>query len=206
MSMSDKRSFSVEPWCVTEEKLDLDALARTESVFALSNGHIGLRGNLDEGDPTGCRAPISTRCTSAADPLRRVAAIESGQTIINVTNGKVMRLLVDDEPFDVRYGTLDAHRRSLDLRAGTLDRQVEWRSPAGDGVRVHTTRLVSLTQRAVAALCYEVEPIDRRCGWCCSPSWSPTRSCRRGAPIPAPRRCSNGPSTARSTARRAPRR
>ena len=53
MSMSDKRSFSVEPWCVTEEKLDLDALARTESVFALSNGHIGLRGNLDEGDPHG---------------------------------------------------------------------------------------------------------------------------------------------------------
>ena len=110
-----------------------------------------------------------------------------------------MRLLVDDEPFDVRYGTLDAHRRSLDLRAGTLDRQVEWRSPAGDGVRVHTTRLVSLTQRAVAALCYEVEPIDSRCGWCCSPSWSPTRSCRRGRRS-APRRCSNGPSTARSTA------
>jgi alpha,alpha-trehalose phosphorylase len=161
--MSDKRSFSVDPWCVTEEKLDLDALARTESVFALSNGHIGLRGNLDEGDPHG----VPGTYLNSVYELRPIpygesgyGYPESGQTIINVTNGKVMRLLVDDEPFDVRYGTLDAHRRCLDLRAGTLDRQVAWRSPAGDSVRVHTTRLVSLTQRAVAALCYEVESID----------------------------------------------
>ena len=28
-------------------------LGQTESVFALSNGHIGLRGNLDEGEPHG---------------------------------------------------------------------------------------------------------------------------------------------------------
>ena len=31
---------------------------------------------------------------------------EAGQTVINVTNGKLIRLLVDDEPFDVRYGEL----------------------------------------------------------------------------------------------------
>src|SRR5690606_35266048 len=85
---------------------------------------------------------------------------ESGQTIINVPNGKIFRLLVDDEPFDVRYGTLRSHRRTLDLRAGTLDRQVEWVSPAADAVRVRSTRLVSLTQRAVAAICYEVEAVD----------------------------------------------
>ena len=43
----------VEPWAVRETELDLDVLAQTESVFALSNGHIGLRGNLDEGEPHG---------------------------------------------------------------------------------------------------------------------------------------------------------
>ena len=40
--------------------------------------------------------------------------------MINVTNGKLLRLLVDDEPFDVRYGELRSHERVLDLRAGTL--------------------------------------------------------------------------------------
>ena len=50
---------------------------------------------------------------------------EAGQTVINVTNGKLIRLLVDDEPFDVRYGALRVHERILDLRAGTLERRVE---------------------------------------------------------------------------------
>jgi len=45
--------FAVEPWSVTERELHLDLLGQTESLFALSNGHIGLRGNLDEGEPTG---------------------------------------------------------------------------------------------------------------------------------------------------------
>ncbi|MGH9111959.1 MAG: glycoside hydrolase family 65 protein, partial [Acidimicrobiales bacterium] len=82
---------------------------------------------------------------------------QSGQTVINVTNGKLIRLLVGDEPFDIRYGTLDSHERSLDLRAGTLTRQVQWTSPAHHTVRISSVRLVSLTQRAVAAISYEVE-------------------------------------------------
>ena len=77
-----------------------------------------------------------------------------------MTNGKVIRLLVDDEPLDVRYGHLEQHDRTLDLRAGTLSRNVEWRSPAGDSIRVRSTRLVSLTQRAVAAIEYEVQAVD----------------------------------------------
>ena len=43
--------LSVEPWAVAEPSLRLDLLAQTETIFALSNGHIGLRGNLDEGEP-----------------------------------------------------------------------------------------------------------------------------------------------------------
>jgi len=156
-------AYVVEPWAVTERELDMDALARSESVFALSNGHIGLRGNLDEGDPHGLPGTYLNSVYELR-PLPYAEAgygyPESGQTVINVTNGKLIRLLVDDEPFDVRYGTLTSHERRLDLRAGTLDRHVEWTSPAGDAVRIRSTRLVSLTQRAVAAICYEVEPID----------------------------------------------
>ena len=51
--MITEPTFPVEPWHVRETTLDLDLLAQSESVFALSNGHIGLRGNLDEGEPYG---------------------------------------------------------------------------------------------------------------------------------------------------------
>ncbi len=46
-------AFVVEPWRIRETALDLDVLAQSESIFALSNGHLGLRGNLDEGEPFG---------------------------------------------------------------------------------------------------------------------------------------------------------
>jgi alpha,alpha-trehalose phosphorylase len=79
---------------------------------------------------------------------------------VNVTNGKIVRLLVDDEPFDIRYGEVRRHERLLDLREGLLRRTVEWASPAGAAIRLRTTRLVSFAQRSTAAILYEVEPVD----------------------------------------------
>ena len=156
--------FAVEPWSVRETALDLDVLAQAESVFALSNGHIGLRGNLDEGDPFGIPGTYLNSFYELR-PLPYAEAgygyPESGQTIVNVTNGKIIRLLVDDEPFDVRYGELIGHERELDLRAGVLRRRADWRSLAGTAVRVSSTRLVSFAQRSVAAILYEVEPLER---------------------------------------------
>src|SRR5215217_5449048 len=129
--------FAVEPWAVPERELHLELLPQTESIFALSNGHIGLRGNLDEGEPSGAPGTFLNGFYEVR-PLPYAEAAygnpEAGQTIINVTNGKVVRLLVDDEPFDVRYGHLGSHERCLDLRDGVLRREVEWTSPAGQAV------------------------------------------------------------------------
>ena len=112
-----------------ETKLDLDMLAQTESVFALSNGHIGWRGNLDEGEPHGLPGTYLNGVYELR-PLPYAEAVygcpESGQTIINVTNGKLIRLFVDDEPFDVRYGELRSHERAARLprRAAEPPRRV----------------------------------------------------------------------------------
>ncbi|MGH2507316.1 MAG: glycoside hydrolase family 65 protein, partial [Ktedonobacteraceae bacterium] len=156
-------AFAVDAWKIRETELHLNILAQTESVFALSNGHIGLRGNLDEGEPY---ALPGTYLNSVYE-LRTLPYAEggygypeSGQTVINITNGKIIRLLVDDEPFDVRYGEVQSHERELNLQDGVLRRNVCWTSPAGRSVKVSSVRLVSFTQRAVAAISYEVEALD----------------------------------------------
>ena len=161
--MIEHPAFTVEEWNVRETELHLDILAQTESIFALSNGHMGLRGNLDEGEPHG----IPGTYLNSVYELRPLAYAEtgygfpeSGQTVINVTNGKIIRLLVDDEPFDVRYGAVQSHERDLDLRDGVLRRSVRWTSPAGRTIKVSSVRMVSFTQRAIAAISYEVEAID----------------------------------------------
>ncbi|GAA2998908.1 glycosyl hydrolase family 65 protein [Kitasatospora albolonga] len=161
--MTAHGSFTVDPWGVLETGLDLAAMARSESVFALSNGHIGLRANLDEGEPHG----LPGTYLNGVFELRPLPYAEggygypeSGQSVINVTNGKIIRLLVDDEPFDLRYGELRSHQRRLDFRDGLLRREAEWTSPAGRTVKVVSTRLVSLTQRAVASVDYRVTAVD----------------------------------------------
>ena len=154
--------FRPDPWQVCVVGLSDTAIAQVESLFALSNGHIGVRGNLDEGDPAGLPGTYLNSFYEE-HPLPYAEAgygyPESGQTVVNVTNGKLIRLLVDDEPFDLRYGRLLHHERILDLRGGVLRRVVEWASPAGQVVRVRSTRLVSFTQRAILAIHYEVEAV-----------------------------------------------
>src|SRR5438552_18339756 len=97
--------FAVDPWSIPERELHLDLLGQTESIFALSNGHIGLRGNLEEGEPSFTPGtflnsfyeirPLPYAESAYGNP-------EAGQTLINVTAGNVTRLLGDDEPIDVR--------------------------------------------------------------------------------------------------------
>jgi alpha,alpha-trehalose phosphorylase len=161
--MIPQAAFPVEPWSLRETELDFNRLAQTESLFALSNGHIGLRGNLDEGEPYGLPGTYLNGFYELR-PLPYAEAgygyPESGQTIVNITNGKLIRLLVEDEPLDLRYGELRSHTRELDLRAGLLHRELEWVSPTGRAVRVRSTRLVSFVQRSMIAISYEVEPLD----------------------------------------------
>jgi alpha,alpha-trehalose phosphorylase len=162
-TMIEHPAFAIEDWKIHETELHLNMLAQTESIFALSNGHIGFRGNLDEGEPY---AIPGTYLNSVYElrPLPYAEAgygyPESGQTVINVANGKLIRLLVDDEPFDLRYGKLESHERELDLQEGVLRRNVRWTSPTGRTVKVSSVRLVSFTQRSIAAISYEVEAVD----------------------------------------------
>jgi alpha,alpha-trehalose phosphorylase len=167
--------YRVEPWSLRESEIDLEVLGQSESVFALGNGHIGWRGNLDEGEPHGLPGsylngvyesrPLPYAEAGYGDP-------EAGQTVINITNGKVIRLLVDDSPFDLRYGRVLEHERVLDFRTGLLDRRVTWEAPAGKQVKVRSSRS---------------RPSTTRCAWWSSPNWSPTRRSRTPPPIPGSR-------------------
>jgi len=156
--------WPVEPWAVRERELDLDQLARTESVFALSNGHLGLRGNLDEGEPRGISGTYVNGFYESY-PLQYGESgygfAEDGETAVNVQDGKIIHLMLEDEPVDMLRGSVLHHERVLDFRTGILDRDVGWRSTYGREVKIHTRRLVSFTQRSVAAIEYTIEAVEK---------------------------------------------
>ncbi len=156
--------WPVEPWCLREPELDLEELARAESVFALSNGHLGLRGNLDEGEPRGVSGTYVNGFYESY-PLEYGESgygfAEDGQVVVNVQDGKVIHLMLEDEPVDVLRGEVLEHERVLDFRTGTLDRRMHYRSTYGREVKIRTRRLVSFVQRSVAAIEYEIEAVGQ---------------------------------------------
>ena len=69
---------------------------------------------------------------------------------------------MDDEPFDLGNARILRFERALDMRAGTLDRQVLWETPAGRQLLIESRRLVSFHEKHVAAIWYRVTVLNAR--------------------------------------------
>ncbi|WP_200208798.1 glycoside hydrolase family 65 protein [Micromonospora coerulea] len=152
-----------QSWLIRRTAEDLDRLGETESIFALGNGWVGWRGTLDEGAPYGMPGSYLNGFHEQRElsyPEDGYAFPQCSDTVVSAPNAALVRLYVDGEPLDLRTGTIRRHERVLDLRAGVVRRDTEWVAPGGRAVRVRSTRLVSLPRRPVAAVEYQVEPVD----------------------------------------------
>jgi len=159
----DRDRFPIDEWRLTECMYSADDLGVTETLFAVGNGYLGMRGNVEEGRETqahgtfinGFHETWSIRHAEEAFGFARV-----GQTIVNVPDNKVMKLYVDDEPMLLSVADLEAYDRSLDFRDGVLHRDIIWRTPGGKRVKLASTRMVSFTQRHLAIMTIEVTMLD----------------------------------------------
>jgi alpha,alpha-trehalose phosphorylase len=161
--LASEGDFPVDGHRIVERRFDADHVPQLESIFALTNGYLGIRGVHDEGRPA--RAPAASlngfyETWPIVYPEGAYGLAETGQTIVSVPDGSVIRLYVNDERFDLRRVEVLDYERVLDLAAATLERRVTWR--AGDGRRfsLHSRRLVSLERRHLACVEYEVTALD----------------------------------------------
>ncbi len=159
----DRLRFPVDPWRLTETVFQADDLGRTETLFAVGNGYLGMRGNLEEGRDWHTHGTFingfhETWPIKHAEEAFGLA--EVGQTMVNVPDPKVMRLYVDDEPLLLSVADLVSYERSLDFADGVLYRDLVWRTPSGNRVRVRSRRMVSFTHRHLAVMTFEVTVLD----------------------------------------------
>src|SRR5271157_1045793 len=151
--------YPADEWNVIEKEFRPDFLAQLETVLALGNGYIGMRGCPEEGGPS---AENSTLINGFYETWPIVYAedaygfAKSGQTILNVTDSKTIKLFVDDEPFWLSHAHLLKYDRRLNMKSGTLDREVIWQTPAGKQVHITSRRLVSFANKHVDAISYRV--------------------------------------------------
>ena len=151
--------FPPDEWRIVEAQWARAYAARAETVFALSNGYLGIRGSVEEGRPVTAPGTFvngfhETWPITHAEEAYGLASV--GQTILHVPDVTVLELFVDDEPLFLPTARVREYARILDMRNGTLTREILWSTPGGKHVRVRSCRLVSLEHRHVAAMSFEV--------------------------------------------------
>ena len=159
--------YPIDPWKISEEQFYPDNSLLSETIFALGNGYIGIRGSFEEG-------LVKKKCKSIEGIYLNgfyesvpIPHAEKGhgyalnsQTMLNVTNSKIVEIYIDQERFGMDEGTILKFRRFLDLKEGLLTREIIWRSPGGREVQLVIKRLVSFSRSHLMAFQYTITPLN----------------------------------------------
>jgi alpha,alpha-trehalose phosphorylase len=153
-SRSDSSSAPVDPWCLTQSIWRPDVAARDETLFALANGALGVRGGFEESaSPTQGtfvagvweRAPIHHH-------ERHFGFARTTDTRIPVADATAIRIRLGSVRVDPADGERLAFERTLDFRLGRLSRSVVWRTPQGVTFEVKAQRIVSLAHPGLVCI------------------------------------------------------
>src|SRR5215212_4533926 len=157
--------YPIDDWRWVERRYSPEFMATSETTFSTANGYLGMRGGFQEGRPSFLHGTfINGFYETWPIPYGEKAYgfAKTGQTMVNVPDGKIIRLYVDDEPFTLDRATTTHYERALDMRSGTQEMEVVWETPGGKQVRIKSTRLVSFPERHLAAICYEVTVLNAK--------------------------------------------
>jgi alpha,alpha-trehalose phosphorylase len=166
-SATSFHAFPLDPWCLRETGIDPDANFLNETLFALGNGYIGLRGCHEEGysGPAGTSLDGSYlngfyESEPIAYPEAAFGLASTNQFMLNVPNAKGIELWVGGDRLDLLTGGVEGYARTLDLRTGVLLREFVWTAAGGQRLAVRSRRLVSFAHKHLFAIAYQVTPLN----------------------------------------------
>ncbi|TFW29684.1 glycoside hydrolase family 65 protein [Massilia arenosa] len=159
-------ALPAEPWCIREQALDPARAFLHETLFALGNGYIGMRGTHEDFGTVADGTLEGTYLNGFYEnepihyPENAYGLARTNEFMLNVPNAKRVALFVEGEAFDPAAGRMLAYERVLDVRTGVLERRIDWESASGKQVRIVSRRLVSFARKHVAAVEYAVTALN----------------------------------------------
>ena len=146
-------------WVLRRTGLDPAGMAREESLFALANGSLGVRGDPEDiaSATGGCflAGVYETVPIHYHEKLPGFAA--STDTRVPVADGKAVRVLLDGMAVD-EHAEWAEYQRELDLRSGSLRRHSCLRTANGE-LRIDSERVIDL-ERDLLGIRFVVTSVD----------------------------------------------
>ncbi|MFC4224640.1 glycoside hydrolase family 65 protein [Lysinibacter cavernae] len=159
----NRSRYPVNEWELTEKIFDESDLGRSETLFSVGNGYLGMRGNHEEGRNSYSHGTFINGLHETWPILHAEQAYgfaQVGQTIVNAPDAKTIRLYVDDEPFNLSDAEMLHYDRTLNFADGVLRRSMIWQTPSGKKVLIRSQRMVSFAERHLAVLTFEVTMLE----------------------------------------------
>ncbi len=156
-----KNRFAIHPFRVVETSFYPEDMRFSESLMSLGNGAMGLRGNFEE-DYSG-DTHRGTYIGGVWFPDKtRVGWWKNGYPqyfgkVINAVNLIGLHVAVNGHTLDAAKYPVVSYHRELDMQRGVLTRKMTLLLPEGE-VEITTERFVSMADKHVLALRYQVTP------------------------------------------------
>ena len=155
----------IDPWAISEDRYISETMPLKETLYAQANGYLGTRGTFEEDvKPHGVEGVYINGFYETQDIHYEESAYgfaTTSQTMLNLPNGKIIRVFLGEEEFSMENGTVLSYNRKMDFRKGVLKREIRWRSPTRKEVLIETARLISFTRKHVMAIRYRITPLNR---------------------------------------------
>lgn len=169
MNTNKQAIYPIEPWTITETEFVKKNNYRNETTFSLSNGYIGTRGTFEEAYEFDIDIGLEGNFINGFYESEKIRYGEANfgspllsQSLLNLPDLKGLRVILDDEVFDMFTGTVEEYERKLHMREGFLNRSLVWSSPKGKKIKLEFTRVVSFEKKNIMAVRCQVTSINYR--------------------------------------------
>ncbi|MCL1820681.1 MAG: family 65 glycosyl hydrolase [Oscillospiraceae bacterium] len=162
MAKAADKYFQTDPWKIIEHGFDPAYARVSESVFALSNESIGVRGSFDEGGSTDSLRGAYVNGVYELEDLPRSyrGIVDKTHFMIPAADWLATEISVDNEVLDLGKVRFSEFVRELDMRSGTLSRCFIWHTKSGKDLKLNFLRFADMTHGERAYLRVTLEPLN----------------------------------------------
>jgi kojibiose phosphorylase len=161
-------------WTIVNARHDAANRAQHNSVFTISNGYLGLKGNLQEDRDAPCPVTLingvydeidqfgTLRMSNGPRPYLDPEYFDSAgksPAVANLPNPLAVRVFVENREISFAGAEITGFRQSLDLRTGLYRYYYNHRDAAGRVVRIEMQRFAALRHAHRVFMRYTVTPI-----------------------------------------------
>lgn len=159
-------SPEADAWRLRQDRFDPAQRRRDETLYALANGSLGVRGGFEEADGGSDGSFLGS--VYEKHPIhyheRFPGFARSTDTRLPVADGQRIAVWLGKQRLDIDDAEWLTFERELDLRSGRLSRRLRLRTAQGQTLQIHAERVLPFDSASTGvdllAIRYRVESID----------------------------------------------